>query len=261
MRRSLLAGCGLPEALLAPVAMAPSNRSSALCSLFLLALASGCAGPPIPSPIEDEPVCADVKLGAARTEMIGGLRHPVRVRILDGKSQILKLVLGGKRTPNDPSPRTLIADDSDEYTVEWAQCENERAPRPVDKGPKPKDQKSAEKSARANESAAYECGEAVVYKTEKLVTKKGDAASHVLKFMTPPKAECWMDDAPPPALLAPPAAPDAGAPPTEAAALPAADAGAASDAGPASTDAGLASDAGTAPVDAGAASDAGAGRK
>jgi hypothetical protein len=209
--------------------MGPSNRSLALPSLFLLALSAGCAGPPIPSPIEGEPVCADVKIGSGQTEMIGGLRYPVRLRILDGKSPIMKLVLGGRRTASDTPARTLIADDSSAYTVEWAQCPNERAPRAIDHGPKPKDPRNADKSARVNETSSYECGDAVVYKTVTLTTKKGDAASHVVQFEAPPKAECWMSDAPPP----PPAPPTPAAPAPEKEAAPA-DAGAPSDAGAAS---------------------------
>jgi hypothetical protein len=227
--------------------MAPSLRPLALSAVVLFALAAGCAGPPIPSPIEGEPVCPDVTIGTARTAMIGGLRYPVRLRILDGKSPILKMILGGLRTADETPARTLIADDDSEYTVEWAQCPNERAPRPIDKNTKPKDPRNADKSARVLETAAYECGEAVVYKTTTLATKKGDAGSHTLKFEAPPKAECWVSDAPP-------AAPDAGAPPPENAPAPAdADAGAGGDAGPVG-DAGPASDAGTA---ASAAPDAG----
>ena len=204
--------------------MGPSRRSFALSSVFLIALVAGCAGSPIPSPIEGEPVCPDVTIGAARSEMVGGLRHPVRMRILNGKSPIMKLILGGRRTLTDSPARTLVADDSAEYTVEWAQCQNERAPRPTEKGQKPKDPRSIDKSARVLETGAFECGEAEVYKTVPLVTKKGDAASHVIKFEMPPKAECWASDAP----LPPPVASAVAPPPVSSAA----DAGTADDAGP-----------------------------
>ncbi|MFO0758385.1 MAG: hypothetical protein U0359_17975 [Byssovorax sp.] len=211
--------------------MVPTLRSLALASLAVLSLAAGCAGPPIPSPIEGEPICPDLTIGTAHAAMIGGLRYPVRMRVLDGKSPILKMILGGRRTADDPPARTLIADDNSEYTVEWAQCSNERAPVPADKGPKVKDPRNADKTARVTGLTAYECGDAVVYKTTTLVTKKGDAASHVVKFEPPPKAECWAGDVAPVPSATPSAAPIA--PPPEKDSAPAASG--APSAGPAAT--------------------------
>jgi len=206
-----------------------STRLLALCFLTPLALATSCAGPPIPAPIEGEPVCPDVEIGAGHSKMVGGLRYPVRMRVLDGKDVMMRIVMSGKRSAEAQPSRTFLVDDNAEYTVEWAQCVNEQAPHPPPEGPKggPVQQRA---------EAAYECGEAQVYKTDKLVTKKGDAASHVITFAAPPKAECWQSEAP----AAAPALQNAGAP----------DAGV--DAG---DDGGLA-DAGD---DSGAASDAGAG--
>src|SRR6185295_14538831 len=71
------------------------------------------------------------------------------------------------------------------------QCANERAPRPLNAPREPKD-----KSAEPKGAAEYICGDAAVYKTEKLVTKRGDAASRALRFATPPNAECWMTEGP-----------------------------------------------------------------
>ena len=76
-------------------------------------------------------------------------------------------------------------------------------------------------------AAKYECGTAAPYKTEQLVTKKGDPGSHTLHFPAPPNTACWQS------VAASPAA-DAGAP----------DAGGADDAGAAATDAGAEGDAG-----------------
>lgn len=182
-----------------------------------LALGAGCAGPPFAAPIEGEPVCADFDMGATPVKMTGSLRFPVRVQILEGKTVLMKLIIDGKRTPDAPPSHTFIIDDSAEYTVEWAQCANERAPSPATDAPK--------KGAHAppkKEGGTYECGDAVVYKTDKLVTKKHDVASHKLTFVPPPKPECWVSDAPrtlalPPAeptvapSAAPAAPPDAGA--------------------------------------------------
>src|SRR6476620_11931 len=112
-----------------------SKLRLALSSLALLALAASvgaCAGTPIPAPIEGEPVCPDIDIGTTHaTKMIGGLTYPVRLRILDGKNVMMKMILSGKRLPGDASAHTLLPDDNAEYTLEWAQCENVRAPRPA----------------------------------------------------------------------------------------------------------------------------------
>lgn len=226
--------------------MARPRRLSAPLALSALVLALGCAGPPIPAPIEGLPVCPDFTSGNAKME--GGLRFPVRMRVLDGSLVLFKTVLTGLRHPDDPPPRTFIVDDNARYTVEWAQCSNPRAPRSVSElAQTPK----AREKAHDGEGTGYECGDATVYKADAVLqTKKGDRASHTIPFVAPPNPACWAPDA----LPAPSAAPDAGAPAT-------ADAGAA----PASSDAGApaATDAGTAPPssatgDAGAAHDAGA---
>jgi hypothetical protein len=112
--------------------------------------------------------------------------------------------------------------------VEWAQCNNPRAPRTVTEAAQ--SAKAREKAKdKDNEGTAYECGEVSVYKTETLESKKGDRASHVITFVPPPNAACWEGDALPthPAANAG-AAPDAGGPAAaeDAGAAAAADAGA-----------------------------------
>jgi hypothetical protein len=138
--------------------------------------------------------------------MVGSLRFPVRLRILEKADVVMKTILRGKRTAEEAPARSFIPDDNVEYTVEWAQCENERAPLPVsEENAKP----GTPKLPQASEVNAYECGEAAVYKTDKLVTRKGDIASHALTFVPPPKPECWVSEAEVPKALA---IPDAGAP-------------------------------------------------
>lgn len=234
------------RSLVAPVVT--SLRAAALSALPL-ALAA-CAGPPITSPIEGEPVCADFEVGTARTKMIGGLRFPVQLTIKRGSDVAFKTTLAGLRNQGDLATRVLLSDDDDTLTLEWAQCENERAPKPI------------EAVGREQKGIAkYECGKAEVYKTEQLATKKGDPKSHAITFVAPPNPACWQSTTPPPEPAdagAPDAAAesaDAGAPadPDAGAGAAAADAdGGANDAG--ATDAGS-TDAG--PTDAGA-TDAGA---
>jgi hypothetical protein len=204
--------------------MARPCRLFALTTLSAIVLGTGCAGPPIPSPIEGLPVCPDFVTGNARME--GGLRFPVRLRVLEGKTVLYKTVLPGLRRPDDPTPKTFIVDDNAKYKVEWAQCSNPHAPRSVAElahGPKAHDH------AREGEGAAYDCGEAKVYKDDGVLeTRKGDRASHVITYVQPPETACWTGEA----KAAPaPAAIDAGAPPS-----PDLDAGAA----PTVTDAGSA---------------------
>jgi hypothetical protein len=188
----------------------------------------------VPSPITGDPVCPDFTLGPTATKMRGGLRQPVRVTVLDDDDVVTRVLVYGRRTEADPSPRLVLPDANAEYTVEWGQCENERASAPLTGKP------------RDREAAGYDCGNSPAYKTEKLVTKKGDRTPHTFAFVPPPKPDCWMDEQPPEEAA------DAGAPDAsdDAAALMAdADAGAAADA---ATDAATDTDA-AAPTDAGAA--------
>jgi hypothetical protein len=197
-------------------------RPPAPLALLVLALGLGCAGAPFAAPLEGEPVCPDFKQGSVL--MAGGLRYPVRVQVLDGKHVLFKTLLPGLRTAGEKKPSTFIVDDNAEYTVEWAQCENEKAPHEASAATH---ERKARGKMREDEGAGYECGEAKVYKTEKLVTKKHDPASHVLKFAPPPKPDCWAGEAP---AAAPTAAPEA---PPPAAGAPSPDAGATSAAPPA----------------------------
>jgi hypothetical protein len=195
------------------------------------------------SAIEGEPVCADYEVGVTRTKMQGSLRFPVMLTIKDGDTPVMKAMILGRRAEADPHTRVVLSDSNEEYNVEWAQCENERASKPAVGGSDSKD------------ASRYECGSAAVYSSEKLVTKKGDAASHGLKFVAPPKPECWMSDA----AAAGPAdagAPEAGAPEDAGAQAAGEDAGAPVD--DAGADAG---DAAAAPVEAPADAGADAGDK
>ncbi|WP_437291281.1 hypothetical protein [Sorangium sp. So ce406] len=209
----------------------PGARALVLLSLCTAA----CGGPPSPSPIEGEPVCADFEIGATRAPMRGSLRFPVTLTVLEGADPITRTTITGRRSSDDPATRILLADDDAEYEIQWAQCENQRAPR-------------ARTLARdTKDTAEYACGNAAVYKTDKLVTRKGDAASRRVHFAAPPKPECWESELPaaesPPAV---PAVPDQ--PPPDAAAA---------DAEPAATADAGAADAGAtgkATADAGAAS-------
>ncbi len=167
---------------------------------------AGCSGPPFFAPIEGEPTCADFEIGPARTKMAGGLRNPVEVRFKAGKDIVHKTLIRG--STSDHKPQSYLPDDTREYTVEWVQCSNERAPRavsPASKAPKSKDKaRDFEK-----DTIGYECGDGTVYKTDKLATRKGDPASHKITFVAPPKPACWESDAAPPAVSAAPTAPPA----------------------------------------------------
>lgn len=155
-------------------------------------------------------MCADYSIGTGGAKLRGGLRFPVRVTILDDDDPVTKVLVYGKHSEGDPSPKLVLPDKDAEYKVDWAQCPNEHATAPVNA--------TKAKSLRAEGTTAYDCGEAVSYKTATLVTKKGDPASHALKYEAPPKPECWADTKPEEAA-------DAGAPDATAAAAEVADAG------------------------------------
>ncbi len=214
-----------------------SRAPLALGAPLLVAVAlaaSACAGQPITTPVDGEPICPDFEVGAAHTKMAGGLRFPVQLTIKSGKTVVFKTTIVGRRTDKDMVKRILLSDDDDKLEVEWTQCENERATSSVE-----------DVGRDVKGSAKYECGTGAPFKTEELVTKKGDPKSHALTFPAPPNPACWQGVAPTPAATA---AADAGAP----------DAGGADDAGAqAAGDAGTDMDAGAsdaaAPTDAGAA--------
>ncbi|WP_437971419.1 hypothetical protein WMF04_19875 [Sorangium sp. So ce260] len=217
-------------------------RLGARALALLLLSSAACGGPPTPSPIEGEPICADFEVGATRAPMRGSLRFPVTLTVRDGKDPITRTTLTGRRSKDDPASRILLGDEDAEYEIEWAQCENERAPR-------------ARTLARdTKDTAEYACGNAAVYKTDKLVTRKGDAASRTVRFAAPPKPECWESELPP---AAPAPSPDAGAEPAPAEPAATADGGAVDAGAAGAVDAGAAG-AAAAPVDAGAPRDGGA---
>ncbi|MBK8259093.1 MAG: hypothetical protein IPK82_41360 [Polyangiaceae bacterium] len=209
---------------------------------FVPVMLCACAGPPLTSPIEGEPVCPDFEVGAAKTKMSGGLRFPVQVTLKRGSTVVFKTTVVGLRSDKDTATRILLSDDNETYTVEWGQCENERAPAAVEG--KGRDTKGA---------AKYECGTATAYKTDQLVTKKGDAKSHVLAFAAPPNPACLAGTAPPPPADAgaPDASGDDASAPDAATEMPdaGADAEPPNDAGATGNDAGA--DAGDAGSDAG----------
>jgi hypothetical protein len=207
------------------------------CPLAVVAvvLSVGCAGPPFKASIDGLPICADFTTGNAKME--GGLKYPVRLRVLEGKNVLYQTILRGLRHADDSKPQSWFADANATFTVEWAQCNNPRAPRTAAEAAQ---SAKAREKAKDSEGTAYDCGEVTVYKTETLESKKGDRASHVITFVPPPNPACWEGEASPPH----PAAVDAGAP-LEAGAPPAAE-----DAGPAAV-----ADAGA--VDAGSVRDGG----
>ncbi len=170
-------------------------------------IAAACSGPPVPSPVQGEPVCSDFEVGVGHaTRMRGGLRFPVTVAVKQDKAVVGRATLRGLRTDKAKPATVSLPDGSEEYVVEWAQCENELAPRPVVGD-------HAKKGAPdRGDHAAYECGNAVVYKTDKLTTKKGDLSTHALTLPPPPKGDCWTGDVAPAASAAKPT-PSAAAPP------------------------------------------------
>jgi hypothetical protein len=143
-------------------------------------LLSGCEGPATPASIEGEPVCAPYEASGAK--MRGGLKRPVRLRVLDGDKSVATQVLFGRTSDKAPPQRFLLPDADEEYTLEWAQCANERAPASIETDPK---------NAGADRSTKYECGDAQVYASVKHTTKRGDAATHALAMSAPPSIECW----------------------------------------------------------------------
>jgi hypothetical protein len=155
--------------------------------LAALALVA-CGGPPVPSPVENELSCFDYE-SLQHEKMAGGGRFPVELRILDGKKPISTTLFRGLRDLKAPKTQVMLPDADHEYTLEWAQCEN----------------RQAERKAAEGQDPAYKCENAKVYKTAKLATKKGDAASRTVRFAIPPDATCHIGILPEMPGQAPPA--------------------------------------------------------
>jgi hypothetical protein len=157
--------------------MGPRVRPALLRLLVLSVVAAVGCSKPVPTPLEFEPVCVDYK-GKDGREMLGGLRVPVVLTIHQGTTEVQRATLFGLPSQKAPGTQILLPDADAEYTVAFAQCANQRPERPRKDGPDP----------------AWQCGEARVYKTDKLVTRKGDLSTHKLAYAWPPDATCWIGD-------------------------------------------------------------------
>lgn len=168
----------------------PSPRAALAFAFPAALILAGCsAGPPVPSPIDDETVCSDYEVAATHTRMHGGMRRPVVLTVLAGKTVVGQQILTGLRDPKSPKTMLPLPDADAEYQLDWAQCAGRLGPYPASAG-----------------VPTLEC-EAPVYKSEKLFTKKGVPGSRTIKFVLPPEAGCWLDENAPLPGAAPPATP------------------------------------------------------
>jgi hypothetical protein len=152
-----------------------------------LILAACTSGPPVPSPIDHETVCNDYEIVATHAKMHGGMRRPVVLTVLADKKIVAQKILTGLTSPKSPNTMIPLPDADAEYQLDWAQCAGRLGPYPMEQ-PVP----------------TIEC-DAPVYKTEKLVTKKGNPASRTINFVLPPEAGCWLDENAPLPGTTPPA--------------------------------------------------------
>lgn len=143
-------------------------------------LASACEGPNTPALVKGEPVCKD--FAQAGDQLKGGLKQPVRLRMLDGEDVIATVMLYGIPESAKQPTRFLLPDHDDKYALEWAQCKNERAPTTAD----PRD-----RAASAKQGSAYECGEVDVYEKADHTIEKGNPKTHELTWVAPPNPTCW----------------------------------------------------------------------
>ena len=161
------------------------NRS--VLALSALAIASsltvGCSSPSAPALVKEETICPGFEQGGLK--MRGGLKKPVRLRVLDGEDVVATVMLYGVPDERHPT-RFKLPDKDEEYSLEYAQCTNERAPHPEDP-----------KAESKGSSSAYVCNEPAVYQTLKHETKRGEAASMELPFPSPPDTTCWRGLTPP----------------------------------------------------------------
>lgn len=173
---------------------------------LLAAALAACSSKTILTPIGDEPTCPDYEVGAAKTPMKGGLEHPVQVTVRDKKgNQVARVVVFGLRAGGTPTKIGLPDGDGD-YTVEWGVCPNARATEAV----------GGENQKKDPYAVPYQCGDAKVYATAPLSTKKNDPSTHALAFAPTPDAKCLVSQLPP----APPPPPPVEVPPSATAPAP-----------------------------------------
>lgn len=148
---------------------------------LFIALAA-CQTPSAPSLIKGEPVCRDVK--QAGETLKGGLKQPVRLRVLLKKEVTATIMIYGLPESSPQPTRFLLPDANETYTLEWGQCKGERALTTYD----PRDKAAAQKSGS---SGTFLCNEVDIYKEAEHTTKKGDASTHEIALETPPNPACW----------------------------------------------------------------------
>jgi hypothetical protein len=156
---------------------APLPRSALAFAAPLALILAGCTKPPpVPSPIDDETVCVDYEIAATHAKMHGGMRRPVVLTVLSGKDVVAQKILSGLNGLKAAKTTIDLPDADAEYQLDWAQCGKRLGPYPMEQ-PVP----------------VLEC-DAPVYKSDKLVTKKGNPASRTINFVLPPEAGCWLDE-------------------------------------------------------------------
>jgi len=164
------------------------SSSVSVLGVWLIAAAAtfaGCEGPSAPSVVTDEPVCKDFK--QAGDLLKGGLKHPVRLKIMNGKNVVATVMLYGLSESAASPTRFLLPDSNEKYALEWAQCKTVRAPTTYD----PRDKDAKRQAGGPAGQGNYDCTEADVYEKGELVTKKGAPSTHEIKMASPPDATCW----------------------------------------------------------------------
>ncbi|MFO0616147.1 MAG: hypothetical protein U0414_26375 [Polyangiaceae bacterium] len=180
---------------------------TATASLALIVIA--CAGPPSRSSVSNEPICPDFQLGPRKTRMHGALKRPVTMTVKDGSSPVVITTLYGLNAKGARPTLFLLPDTNAEYTVEWTQCPNEKAP--IEAAAWAAKEKEA---AAPAQGASFQCAETKPFATTKLTTKRGDEASRTIPFPDNlPEPECWAADAPPAPEPPPPSATVSAEPP------------------------------------------------
>lgn len=146
----------------------------------LLASLTGCGGPPIVTPIEDEPICPDFEVGVTKTKMHGGLRKPIYVEVLDDGDVIAKITLFGRNSDKAKKTPVVLTNQDDVLAVHWRQCQNEHAPSPLT-------------DVKVKHVIKYECGPTEFYASDTLSTLEGQVDTMTLHVPPPPDARCWGD--------------------------------------------------------------------
>ncbi len=111
------------------VNLRPGARPLAVFFLGSFLASAACGGPPVPSPIDGEPITPISRSARRARTCAGAFALPGHADGARGQGPITRTTLTGRRSKDDPPSRILLSDRTPSTRSSGPQCENRRAPR------------------------------------------------------------------------------------------------------------------------------------